>query len=277
MGPEDADQSRAAIPGKWELRADSRRPLPELIGDKLTEFIAAGVFKPGEQLPNEPELARRLGVARSSVRTALQRLEVQRIVQVRRGRGWFVRRSPAADVPAPFPGRQPKVSDLLEYRMALEGMAVSLAAVRASDGEVDDLLKLSTDHARIPRTDIDQLVRTDEEFHGALVRASHNDVLIASYFQLVPQLADFRRERFADRGAPQRSGTDHQTVVMFIKRGDSAGARAAMMAHLLHLYHAAVDAEPDGNHKPADLQISHLVDHEDEPEWPRRTHGTPRS
>jgi GntR family transcriptional repressor for pyruvate dehydrogenase complex len=80
---------------QWELRLDQRRPLPEVIEEKLRELIESGVLPAGERLPNEPELARRMGVARSSVRTALQRLEVLRVVEVRRGRGWFVRRKPA--------------------------------------------------------------------------------------------------------------------------------------------------------------------------------------
>jgi len=253
----------------WELRIDSRRPLPELIEDKLRELIDAGEFVAGQQLPNEPELARRMGVARSSVRTALQRLQVARIVEVRRGRGWFVRRPPV-DPQGTFLGRiserRPDIGELLEVRMALEGMAASLAAARASDGAIDDIAKRCKDHIDARAADIDELIRTDEKFHEAVVRASGNELLIATYQVLVPELVEFRRASFSERGMPARSGIEHDTVVTFLKRRDSAGARAAMMSHLLKLYHAVLAGSDDGH--AANVQLSTLVDSSDEPDWP---------
>ncbi|HEY6422618.1 MAG TPA: FadR/GntR family transcriptional regulator [Pseudonocardiaceae bacterium] len=254
---------------QWELRLDARRPLPEVIEEKLRELIESGVLPPGERLPNEPELARRMGVARSSVRTALQRLEVLRVVEVRRGRGWFVRRKPAGDPPGDFmewiSERRFGISERLELRMALEGMAVSLAAARATEGEIDDIAKLSKDHIGA-FADIDELVRTDELFHEAIVRASRNELLLATYRRLVPELAEWRRWSFTGRGVAPRSGTEHDNVVNFLKRGDSAGARAAMLTHLLHLYHDVQSAgDQDGAERPAHLTTLVVID--DEPQW----------
>ncbi|HEY2762567.1 MAG TPA: FCD domain-containing protein [Pseudonocardiaceae bacterium] len=260
---------RSSPRSTWELRLDARRPLPEAIEEKLRELIESGELPPGERLPNEPELARRMGVARSSVRTALQRLEVQRAVEVRRGRGWFVRRQPAANSRSEFvewiSQRRFRIGELLEVRMALEGMAASLAAARATEGEIDDIAKLSDDHLRAP-SDPDDLVRTDETFHEAIVRASHNELLLATYKMLVPEVAEFRRRRFTARELPARSANQHDTIVMFLKRSDSAGARAAMVSHLLGLYQElpAVDGS-DVAEPPAHL--STFVGVEDEPEW----------
>ncbi|MGH4019433.1 MAG: FadR/GntR family transcriptional regulator [Pseudonocardiaceae bacterium] len=267
------DGSRRISPAPtWELRLDARRPLPEVIEEKLRELIESGELPAGERLPNEPELARRLGVARSSVRTALQRLEVLRVVEVRRGRGWFVRRKPVTDLQGDFVSwvseRRFRIGELLELRMALEGMASSLAAARATDGEIDDIAKLSSDH-RGAHTDVDELLRTDEAFHEAVVRASGNELLLATYRMLVSELAEVRRRRFTVREAPARSATQHDTVVMFLKRGDSAGARAAMVSHLLGLYHDVQSAD-DGDEPQEPAQLTTFVGVEDEPEWPRR-------
>jgi DNA-binding FadR family transcriptional regulator len=240
-----------------------------VIEEKLRELIDNGVLPEGERLPNEPELARRMAVARSSVRTALQRLEVLRVVEVRRGRGWFVRRKPADDLPGEFmewiSERRFRLSEGLEVRMALEGMAASLAAARATEGEIDDIAKLSKDHLAA-FADIDELLRTDEAFHDAIFRASRNDLLLATYRMLIPELTEVRRRRFTVRGVPARSGTEHDSVVNFLKRGDSAGARAAMTTHLLGLYHEiqATD-DQDGMGQPAHLTT--FVGIEDEPEW----------
>ncbi|HET9256823.1 MAG TPA: FCD domain-containing protein [Pseudonocardiaceae bacterium] len=257
---------------QWELRMDQRRPLPEVIEEKLRELIDNGVLPEGERLPNEPELARRMGVARSSVRTALQRLEVLRVVEVRRGRGWFVRRKPADYLPGEFmewmSERRFRLSEELEVRMALEGMAASLAAARATEGEIDDIAKLSKEHIAA-FADVDELLRTDEAFHEAIFRASRNDLLLASYQMLIPELAEVRKRSFTGRGVPARSGTEHDNVVNFLKRGDSAGARAAMMTHLLGPYHEVQAAgDHDGMEQPAHLTT--FVGIEDEPDWPPR-------
>ncbi len=254
---------------EWELRLDARRPLPEVIEDKLRELIETGVLQPGERLPNEPELARRMGVARSSVRTALQRLEVLRVVEVRRGRGWFVRRTPVGHPPDEFADwiseRRFRISERLEVRMALEGMAASLAAARATEGEIDDIAKLSKDHLTAS-PDVDELIRTDEAFHDAIFRASHNDLLVETYRRLIPKLTEWRRRGLGRDGMPARSATEHDNVVHFLRRGDPAGARAAIMTHLLGLYHDIHAAEDrQATEQPA--QLATFMGIEDEPDW----------
>ena len=103
----------------------------------------------------------------------------------------------------------------------------SLAAARATKGEIDDIAKLSKDHLAA-FADVDEMLRTDEAFHEAIFRASRNDLLLATYRMIIPELTEVRRRRFTGRGVPARSGTEHDNVVTFLKRGDSAGARAAI-------------------------------------------------
>jgi len=234
-----SDSSRTSAVALWQLRLDARRSLPEVIEEKLRELIESGELPPGERLPNEPELARRMGVARSSVRTALQRLEVLGVVEVRRGRGWFVQRVPATNQPGELiewiAEQRFRLGELLEVRMALEGMAASLAAARATDGEIDDIAKLSQDH-HSTHTDVEARVRTGEAFHDAIVRASGNEPLLVTYRMLVPELAELRRRIFTGREQPTRWSTGHDHVVHFLKRRDSAGTRAAMVSHLFEMY-----------------------------------------
>jgi len=60
---------------------------PELIAQRLRSEILDGLYKPGQRLPAEREIASRLGVHRSSVREALKRLQELRLVVIRRGDG----------------------------------------------------------------------------------------------------------------------------------------------------------------------------------------------
>jgi GntR family transcriptional regulator len=56
----------------------------------LTRQIAVGVWKPNAALPNELELARELGVSSGTIRKAMEKLEADRLVVRRQGRGTFV-------------------------------------------------------------------------------------------------------------------------------------------------------------------------------------------
>ncbi|GLY48815.1 FCD domain-containing protein [Lentzea sp. NBRC 102530] len=238
----------------WALSPDSRRPLPELIEQKLREQIIGGALKAGDRLPTEPELARKLDVARSSLRTALQRLQLQGIVEVRRGLGWYVRRTDLAAVEEHLEGRlaarQFSQTDLLEVRIALETTAASLAAVRAESGEVDELAKLNLRYQRASVDDVQEVIESDEEFHSALVRASHNELLEHMYQALVPGLQDCKRHAHPSREVHSRSAGEHEQVVWFLRRQDEVGAKSAMTRHLLGLYNDITDddAIPKATH-----------------------------
>ncbi|OLT17477.1 hypothetical protein BJF78_13255 [Pseudonocardia sp. CNS-139] len=249
---------------QFELRLDAGRPLPEVISDKILELVEAGTYKPGGRLPNESELARNMRVARSSVRTALQRLEAQRVLEVKRGLGWYVRRVPPPDAQpaaALLDGRY-RISDLFELRIGLEGLAASLAAVRAEDGEVEDIWKLNQQHQEAG-DDPDELLSTDEAFHEAIVRASRNELLIETYQRIVVELREWRHQSFEVPGVALRSAREHGKVVRYLRNDDPGGARAAMNSHLQRLY----DALPEIPEEPLDTTQSAP---DAEPEWHSR-------
>jgi DNA-binding GntR family transcriptional regulator len=67
-----------------------RRSLRHSIADLLRERVVAGEFAVGDRLPSEPELARELGVSRSSLRAAITLLEEDGLVWRRHGSGTYV-------------------------------------------------------------------------------------------------------------------------------------------------------------------------------------------
>ena len=69
-----------------------RETLFELMSRKIAEMIDAGVWKTGDMLPNEAELAERFQVSQGTVRRALKILTDQGILVRRQGRGTFVAR-----------------------------------------------------------------------------------------------------------------------------------------------------------------------------------------
>jgi DNA-binding FadR family transcriptional regulator len=230
---------------RYELKLDPGRPLPEAIADTIRQLIEDGDFKPGAKLPNESELARKLKVARSSVRTALQRLEVHGVLQVRRGLGWYVRRSlpPTGERSLGASLDTFRVSDLFELRIGLEELAASLAAVRAGDAEIENIAKLATQHKEAG--DQEAMLRSDLAFHDAIFQASRNALLIESYNRIIGELAEWRFDSYAVPGTQRLSSREHGKIVRYLRSHDSGGARVAMNAHLQRLYHQLeIEEEP---------------------------------
>jgi GntR family transcriptional regulator len=74
-------------------RSDDRPPYRQIAG-LLRDRIKLGRLKPGEQLPSESELIQHFGVARMTVRQAIQELRGEGIVVAEQGKGVFVRSAP---------------------------------------------------------------------------------------------------------------------------------------------------------------------------------------
>src|SRR5215469_1564507 len=66
-------------------------PLYFQIEQELASLIASGALAPGSQLPSEEELVQSYGVSRTTVRKAVQELDRLGLIEIRRGRGTFVR------------------------------------------------------------------------------------------------------------------------------------------------------------------------------------------
>jgi DNA-binding FadR family transcriptional regulator len=120
------------------------RPLQryEHVAERLAAEIRLGAFAPGERLPSERDLARRLEVGRASVREAIAALQVQGVIETRPGSGSFVAPDAADKLPAPsgLP-HDASPSDLLETRALLEPAIARLAAERGRpDDECERLL-----------------------------------------------------------------------------------------------------------------------------------------
>lgn len=230
-----------------QLQRLDRRPLPEAIASVLAEAIEAGELEPGDRLPTEPELARQLGVGRTSLREALSRLQTLGYVDVRKGRGTFVREKrggDAGDIYARWSAEHHiAVEELLETRIALEAVAAALAAVRATKEQMQALREaLAADEALGAEADVGDRVEADQGFHAAIVAASNNPLLDRIYRLLVPELEEFRRKSLAVEDVAGRSQQAHAAIADAIRARDPQRARAALIAHLWTLYEEVASA-----------------------------------
>ena len=72
----------------------SPNPLPETTAARLRKLIQDGTLAPGSRFPNEPALAKAMGVSRGTTRVALDLLERQGLIWRRHGIGTFVSQRP---------------------------------------------------------------------------------------------------------------------------------------------------------------------------------------
>ena len=63
------------------------------IYNKLKKALAEGIYPPGSRLPNEPELAEKLGISRLTLRHVLAQLETENFLVRIKGQGTFVKNS----------------------------------------------------------------------------------------------------------------------------------------------------------------------------------------
>lgn len=120
-------------------------------------------FKPGERL-NEVALAKELGVSRTPLREALNRLSIEGLLRFIPGKGFFCRDLEVHEI-----------FSLYELRKSLEVAALRLAIQRAADADIQDALAfLDSTGPEAGERSVAELVELDEAFHERLVAMSGN-------------------------------------------------------------------------------------------------------
>lgn len=159
------------------LATTRRTGLVDQVIDQLRASVTSGEWAVNERIPTEPALAEALGVGRNTVREAIRALAHSGIFEVRQGDGTYVRAtSEVSGALRRLCGSE--LREVLQVRRCLEMEGARLAAQTRT---AEDLAELRACLARRDTTNPEDFARTDTEFHLAVVRASHNRVLIELY------------------------------------------------------------------------------------------------
>jgi GntR family transcriptional regulator, transcriptional repressor for pyruvate dehydrogenase complex len=217
------------------LRPLARTPLSEAIAERLLSHIVQSELRAGERLPGERELARRLGVSRTTVRQAILALQGQGILDVRHGGGTFLcELDPASTAMAGVRTRRARLPAVLEARRVLEVALAQLAARRRTDGDLAAIDRgLQRMRREVEAGDIG--ADGDAAFHAAVTAAAHNPVLADLMTHLAQDVAETRAESLSQAHRPPRSLVDHEAIAAAIAAGDPDAAAAAMHDHLDHV------------------------------------------
>ena len=193
------------------------------------------MWKAGDRIPPERELCQQLGIARTSLREALKAMELIGMLDSRVGDGTFVcNRSEFLARPLlwAFTGTDhAELGDIMEARLFLEQELAGLAAERASDAEIEEIGK-SVAAMRKCIANGESPIEPDMQFHLAIARAAHNEVMRNAVQLLRNLLRQWLLLKHSIPRVPERVLQQHTAVFRAIKNRDTSAARAAMARHL---------------------------------------------
>lgn len=222
----------------------TRRTISAEIRERLAEAIHNGDLAPGSPLPAERLLCQEFGVARTSVREAIQGLVIAGFVERRGNRSVVAERLPEMQ----FNGddRKALVTQLFEVRQVIEPAIAEMAARRATDDERNEI-------AAIAEHDTDDLERfrsLDHQFHACIARACGNPLLNEVHAKALASLfgsGDLSALLYAEANRSEvreiitSSLAAHRSIAEAISRGYSRKAVAAVVAHLDDVERRMVD------------------------------------
>jgi DNA-binding GntR family transcriptional regulator len=194
----------------------ARISLRDAAYERIREWILDGTLAPDEPLRDEA-LAEALGMSRTPVREALQRLEDDGLVVTNAARRSFV---------GPLSLQQAR--NVYPLAGVIEGLALRLALPAIDTAALDEMRSANTRLAASLRAgDAVAAMAADHALHGAFVARCGNDDLIR---MLADLKCTVRRIERAFWGGADRSDSvrDHEAVIAALAARDLPAAEAAL-------------------------------------------------
>lgn len=178
-------------------------------------------YRPGEYL-NEARVSEELGIGRTPVHQALNRLMLEGMVEVIPRKGVIV-----------HPVSLHEVLEIVETRLAVEPYAVDLAARRAEAAHVRQLAGI-IERAKplVASRDVEGLMELDREFHGTIAAAARNTVLGEVLRNLHDRSLRFWFISLNDATHLSSVQAEHTAILEAIQRGNGPDAAERMRSHI---------------------------------------------
>jgi DNA-binding GntR family transcriptional regulator len=203
----------------------TRRNMSDEVYEALKERIISRQFVPGQRL-RLVEIERQMGVSRTPVKDALNRLAMQGLVEIRPRKGSFV-----TDL-APA-----KIAESFDVRRVLEVYAVELAAQRVTESQLQQLRDIVKELRRLTSVeDWDQIyleyVALDHELHRLIMEFAANKRLeeIWEQVNVHVQMARARYPR-AEREL-NLAQEEHEQILKAFEAKDIAALQRTMGHHI---------------------------------------------
>ncbi len=189
---------------------------------ELRRLIASGEFPPGTFL-SERQLAAQLGMSKTPVHVALERLEAEGFVTISAQQGIVVRGMSVEDI-----------LDHYELREAVESWIVRRLAGNLKPTQVEALRdNLASQKAALAVHDLRALMQLDEQMHFLLASYLGNREILSTMERLRDKIHQvILRVTDSDRARPADSTAEHEAIIAAIFDGQAEEAARLMTEHL---------------------------------------------
>lgn len=197
------------------------------VTEALRAAILAGEYAPNQRLV-EIDLCERFGTSRFILRSALQELAAQGLVEFQRNRGARVREISLTEA-----------IEITEVRILLEGLLAARAAERVSRPDIVMLRKLTKDmRVAVEKSELLTYSELNARLHGAIRDIGAHETASRLLRQLRDQTVRHQFSLSLVPGRPAVSLPQHEAIVAAIVNRDPGAAEQAMRAHL----HSVIEA-----------------------------------
>lgn len=194
------------------------KDLTTYIAEELRSMIWEEVLEPGQRIKQE-EIAQKLGVSRTPVIRALQKLEAERLVEYRPRRGFAVKALGLEEM-----------LEIFDLRAALEAVAAAKAAERASDDQIRQMRSLFEGFGGSWTEEAEnRYMKNDQTFHSMMSSFSGNGLIeqingMFNIYRLSYQRGLIRH--------PSETLDEHRRLIEAIAAHDTKQARVLALEHI---------------------------------------------
>lgn len=214
----------------------TRRTLSEEVREALLASIRSGELVPGGPVPSERSLCEQFGVARTSVREAIQGLMSLGVVERRGNRTYVTELMPSVSLPDT---RKRSVAEIFEVRRLVEVPMAELAACRAEEHQRQEIRRVARSFKST--MSLEDFRRADHRFHAAVAGACGNPSLAELYSKVLEALfesTDFdsllssSENESVVRRVIRDASRAHREIATSLCAGDVEAVRKAAEEHL---------------------------------------------
>lgn len=199
--------------------------------ERVKKAILNGEFNPGQRLI-ERELCESLQVSRTPVREALNRLVMEGLLENQTYKGIIIPRLSIKEV-----------TDLVEVREVIEGLAARKAAEDINDTELKKLKKtLDQSYKLLEAEDIKGLVTINDDFHNIIVEISDNKFVKETLQRLKYRITLARSTSLSVPFRPEDTLKEHTEIFYAIEKRNPGLAEEKAKQHIRNAGKVAIKA-----------------------------------
>lgn len=203
----------------------------------LREYFEVNAFKPGDSLPNEMEMAKKLNVSRNVVREALSRLRMLGMIETRPRKGMIMSQpdllTGMEKVLNPFILGTENLKNIFELRLILEMGIAEFLFARKTEKDIEELEAIVS----LQSNDFEATKEEEIAFHGKLYEMTGNDTFKRFQILLMPVFNHVFTDYYKEKVHVEISKpVTHRDLLEVIRKGTSFEFREAMFKHLEPYY-----------------------------------------